>query len=202
MMKRRDPVSTMATFAKRLTDPQRCYFLAFEALVTGGALWRIRAWLAERALCRSTKNQFEASGEEYEERYKAWQALYETARFGKPLTPEMRATVVRHTTAGVCEPKLRTWIINGHMGTSGRLRNRDGARHALIESSLGWAWHVLVAITSVLFLTLTWALPGALHVKFFATVFLAFFFLLMSALMNSVTLSTLPPANDPNGRLA
>jgi len=199
MMKRRDPISTMAAFAKRLTEPRRCYFLAFEGLVTGGFLWRIRAWLAERTLYHSTKDQFEASGEEFEKRYKAWQALYETARFGTTLRGKkvLQATLRRLTRAGVCEPKLRTWIINGYLGTDGQLRNRDWTQQDRFTSALGWAWHLLVAVTSILFLTLTWTLPGALLVKFIVTMVLTVFFLLMSALMNSVSLSRLPPRIVP-----
>lgn len=195
MKDRMDEISTVVAFARHLLEPRKCAFLAFEGLITGGIIWRVRAWFAERALLRRTKKQYEASGEEFEKCYEVWQALSDTAKLGTVLkqSEDLKATVDRLKAAGVCEPRLRTWIINHHLGADGQLRTRDWTEIDRLTHALGWAWHTLVAITATLFLALAWALPGSLLITLAVTVFLVFYFLLMSALMNSVSLSRLPP---------
>tara|TARA_R110002096_G_scaffold436045_1_gene666020 strand:+ start:6349 stop:6951 length:603 start_codon:yes stop_codon:yes gene_type:complete len=193
MKKSSERIRTAGEFFRLLRQVPQSRYLAFENLLTGGLSWRIRAWYAERRLAKVTQNQFEASGDEFDAGYKKWQDLDCQARFGKPLSDTGRSVVRRLVDSGTPEPKIRTWIVNGHMDEDGNLMPRYRRIADRIVRALAWVWHGLVVTTAVLFVVYAWSLPGPTWKKVAATVGVLLFFLIMSALMNSTSLSALPP---------
>ncbi len=191
-------LSLIGVFARRLREPRQCYFLAFQSLVTGSAKWKIRSWLAHRALQRLPPDDFEVGDQEQESQFESWMAIDNMARFGSDLrdSKELRNAVLKLTLAGVCEAKVRCLIVNGYLRLDGSLQSRKWSLGDRVTSALGWAWHALVLLIGVLLLALIWSLPGTNLAKITVSTVLAAMFLLSSALMNSVSLSRLPP--NPN----
>ena len=193
MSKADDRIEAVSRFFRLLIDSPKHCFLSFENMITGGLSWRLRAWCAERRLARDTKNQFEANGPEFEASYETWQNLDRRARFGSTLSKTGKASVRKLIDAGVSESEIRTWIVNVHMDADGKLNPRYRGFVDRLVRWLAWLWHGLVVAAGLLFVAYTWSLPGAILLKIAATIVQMFFFLVMSALMNSISLSALPP---------
>lgn len=188
-----DRVGASGNFFRLLVQNPKSRYLALEGLITGGLSWRIRAWLAERHLARTTEGVFEASGDEYETTYRAWQDSKFQARFGRLLSKKGKKRIQHLLDKDIPEPIIRTWIVNGHIDEDGTLNPRRRTVADPIVRLLGWIWHGLVVVSAFIFIVYVWALPGAVWRKILATAGLLIFFSFMSILMNSTSLSSLPP---------
>lgn len=196
MTKPIDYIGKTWEFFRLLRLNPRALYLLVETIITGGLSWRIRAWQAEKKVAQITSGMFEAKGDEYRSAYRDWQDVEEQARFGMTLSKEGKINVQKMLDAGVSEPQIRTWVVNGHM-------NRDGIikyRHYNVENKtvflLGWIWHGLVVVSAFLFVVYAWVLPGPIWKKSVVTLIVVVFFSLMGILMNATSISALPPQKN------
>lgn len=197
----KDKIETTREFFDLHMPRRAAKYLEIEGMLTGGLLWKLRAIAAERRLARHTAGQFEATGEVYEQLCGTWRNVENTASLGKPFDDSALRNIQRIKDKGVPEPYIRNWVLNGHIGSDGTFVTRHSGPKLLITRVLGWTWHALTAITTFLFLVYTWALPGNFPNKLVATLLVLCFFGVLSILMNSQSLSALPPSNRVWSRL-
>ncbi len=193
MSKSGDRIGEVSHFMQLLAHRPISRYLESEGLLTGGFYWRIKARLARRNIARNTKDLYEAGGNEFEAEYESWQDLVYRAKFGESLSELGRKTTRKLVDDGIAEAKIRMWIVNKHMDVDGVLRPYYRGWVDTIVNCLGWIWHTLVVLTFTIFTAFAWSLPGLLWKKLLVTIGLVAFFLLMSVLMNSTSLSALPP---------
>lgn len=177
-------------FDKHRTAPG-AWFLRFEGLITGGIVWLVKSKFTDRRLLRETDGVFEISDDAHGDLQKQLLTEQDYTDYGVPVGISLREKIEVLESMGVPAAKIRTWIINRHLSPKGKFvsdRKRDPRVWLL-----GWAWHLIVITTAILFLTLTWALPGPIWKKAVVSVVEILFFLIMAALMNSQSLSTMPP---------
>lgn len=176
-------------------------YLELESLLAGGFLSRFRAMAAERRLARHTEGQWEASGPEYEHLYDELNELQNAALLGKSFGDDAMRNIQKIRDAGISEPYIRNWVVNGHINAAGLVVKRDSEPRINLTRVLGWVWHALTAFTTLLFLVYALALPGPLLNKLFAIVLILSVFGVLSSLMNSQSLSALPPSSQARSRL-
>ena len=170
-------------------------YLELESLLAGGFLPRLRAIAAERRLARHTEGEWEASGQEYENLCDELNYLQNASILGKPFGKEAMQNIQKIIDAGISEAYIRNWVVNGHIGADGLITETRSEPKTILTSILGWVWHALTGLTTVLFLAYAWALPGPFPNKLLATLLILCVFGILSILMNSQSLSALPPSS-------
>lgn len=190
---RRTLKTVVRFFEKHRTTPG-AWFLRFEGLITGGLIWLVKSKLTDRRLLRDTDGLFEIPDNAHSGLQKQLLAEQDCADYGVSVGESLRDTIEELERQGIPPAKIRTWIISEHISSDGELH--AGRQRNPLLWSLGWTWHLIVVVTAVLFLALTWTLPGPIWKKAVVSAIEILFFLIMAALMNSRSLSTLPP-NHP-----
>ena len=184
-------LSTIIQFLRKHRTTTGAWFLRFEGLITGGLIWLVKSKLTDRQLLSETEDQFEIDNDAHSELRKQLLAEQDRRDYGIPVGAALRDKIEELERKGVPSAKIRTWIVNQHISSEGEFHS-DRKRSPLVWS-LGWAWHLIVVVTAILFLVLTWALPGPIVKKAVVSIVEILFFLILAALMNSRSLSTLPP---------
>lgn len=190
---RKSKLRDAGEFFALIRAKRQSWYLAMEGLLTSGLYWHMKARMCERTLARKTSGVFEASGDEFEELCDEWEEQRERAIYGKPLSLVKKLGILKLEDNGLSTSQIRTWNINGHLNKKGELAPHYRGKTDTYVETLGWTWHVIVGASATLFLILTWSLPGPLWKKIVATIIELVFFAVMSTLMNSTSLSALPP---------
>ncbi len=174
----------------------RARYLQFESALAGAFYWHLRALVARRQLELATRGQSEAEGPRYEQLYEQWNHFDTVVLFGKAFGKEGLRNIQALHDSGIPTPVIRNWVVHGHIDQNGLFVDKDHPLKAVVTRVLGWTWHGLTLITVTLFLTYAWALDGPAFRKLAASILVISVFGVLATLMNSRSLSALPPSRD------
>lgn len=172
------------------------WFSRFESSLTGGLYWKAKARRTETELLRRTEGKWEISLDAESELQDRLVTEQDRANYGVEVSESARDTLDELHSNGFSSPRIKAWFATRQISQDGHVS--PNKRRERLVCVLGWSWHLIVLITALLFLVLTWALPGAVWKKVILSAVEVLFFLVMAALMNSRSLSALPPRRLSN----
>lgn len=187
---------TFERFLHEFRCKTRARYLEFESALAGAFYWYLRAWVARKQLEFATSGHSEAEGLRYEQIYKRWNDLDTVVLFGRAFHKEALRNIQALHDSGIPAPVIRNWVVHGHIDRNGLFVDENSPLKNILTRVLGWTWHVLTLLTVTLFLTYAWALDGPASRKIAGSILVITVFGALATLMNSRSLSALPPPCD------